>query len=319
MKGSKINKESESFTSSNGKTPEVDVLIAIREGSKYIREQLISIANQKGVEINLIAGIDGVDEESETILRELNSYFKTIQIFHFPQVGADENFSRLLAKSRSEYIATCDQDDVWLEQHLLKSIDLISSKSPSLSFSKLSEFNSTNKNIRIWPILKKNKIPDFAIFENVARGCTQVFNSEARKIIISKSRPEGVPRDWWIYALIHSFEGVKFLPEVSVLYRLHESNLIGADRSFASRFNRFSKSGLRDSYRIGMALQADFEYLPKTTSKIELNKLLRYLNGNFLSRCRVAFNLKHRYRSDLLTEFILRVLLLKAAKGVHII
>jgi hypothetical protein len=319
MKGLEINEESKSksINSRSIKIPEVDVLIAIKDGSKYIRDQLQSIASQRGVEINLIAGIDGTDEKSESILRELNSCFKTTRIFHFPEVGVDENFSRLLAVSGSEFIATCDQDDVWLDQHLLKSIDLLSLKSPSLSFSQLSEFNQTSKKVRIWPILKRNKIPHFAIFENVARGCTQVFNSKARDIIISTPKPEGVPRDWWIYALIHARHGVRFLPEVTVHYRLHDSNLIGADRSIASRIKRFSKMGLNHTYGIASAFQKELDYLPKTSLSPELSTLVRFLNGSFSSRFKVAFNLKHRYRSDLLTEVALRLLLLKTANNVR--
>jgi glycosyltransferase involved in cell wall biosynthesis len=295
--------------------PVVDVLLAIHNGSKFIREQLDSLVTQRDVKINLFVGFDDVDEDSEAIITELKSGFQSIKRYYFLNVGVDENFSRLLQESRSKYIATCDQDDIWLEDHLIKSIRLMIPDHPSLIFSQLAEFSSESTKVRIWPILKKNQIPSFSIFENVARGCTQVMNSHARDLILSVVRPHSIPRDWWFYSVVHHRDGVRFLPEVTVKYRLHESNLIGADRRFRRRLSRFSKNKLHRSFTIAGELRFQFRNYPSTNSSKKLNILVEGLDGSFFTRLKVTFCMKEKFRSDFLMDIVLRAILFFSERG----
>ena len=78
----------------------IDVLLAAyRPRASELSNQRVSICGQKGVDVNLIVRKDDVG------------------------AGACANFAALLFMSTSEYVAFSNQDDVWLEDKLAKSLE----------------------------------------------------------------------------------------------------------------------------------------------------------------------------------------------------
>jgi len=93
----------------------VSVAMATYNGSRYIREQLASLASQSCVPTELVI----TDDSSDDGTLELASDFARdapfpMRLYRNPKrLGYRANFMRAASLCRSDLIAFCDQDDVW--------------------------------------------------------------------------------------------------------------------------------------------------------------------------------------------------------------
>jgi len=153
----------------------VDVLLATYNGAKYLEALLYSLMKQKDVDINLIVGDDGSNDQTTEILNFFSNSFASFQLHNFNHLGPRDNFLNLLKFSKSRYLAFCDQDDIWDEFHLKNSVlRLQNSSNPiCLTYSQVAEFEIENELLEVWPDFKKNELTQILV-ENPARGCTIV-------------------------------------------------------------------------------------------------------------------------------------------------
>lgn len=213
---------------------EVDVLMATYNGEKFLRPQLDSIATQQGVKINLIVGDDGSTDGSLRIISEYKYCFNSLTIYESSRLGPSNNFLKLLRKSSSSFVAFSDQDDIWLEEHLLDSINRISeSNSPKLTFCRTKLIDETGNLISTKPWPSSIKFPKtLFLTENLARGCTIVMNGKARDLINAHNSGEAIMHDWWCLITVAGVGQIAPSNHVEVLYRLHDNNHIGLNRSW---------------------------------------------------------------------------------------
>lgn len=104
----------------------VQVLLSSYNGENYIREQLDSILNQEGVEIQLLIRDDGSTDGTRSILAEYEQQWNNISVIYGMNVGVISSFFLLLEQAGEyPYIAFADQDDVWLKQKLKRAVERI--------------------------------------------------------------------------------------------------------------------------------------------------------------------------------------------------
>lgn len=97
----------------------ISIAMATYNGSKYLCEQLDSILSQTVQDFELIVCDDCSTDNTMSILREYSSKDERIRIYQNKQnLGFKDNFSKAISLCNGEYIALCDQDDIWLEDHL---------------------------------------------------------------------------------------------------------------------------------------------------------------------------------------------------------
>ena len=65
--------------------------------------------------------------------------------------------------------------------------------------------------------------------ENVVTGCTMLFNLPLAKLTIPMD-PAAFMHDWWMALLASSYGAATFLPQPTVFYRQHASNVLGAKK-----------------------------------------------------------------------------------------
>ncbi len=97
----------------------ISICLAMYNGSKYIREQLDSILSQSCTDWNLIVSDDGSTDGSQDIVKEYASRDSRILLIENDGVhGFKGNFSNAVNHATGEYVAFCDQDDIWTQDHL---------------------------------------------------------------------------------------------------------------------------------------------------------------------------------------------------------
>lgn len=109
----------------DNRTPEVSVVVGVRNGAAGIRASLSSVLSQEGVRLELIVVDDGSTDGTLPILRALASQDARVRVFHQEGQGLTHALIRGCSVARGEFIARHDADDVSLPQRLAKQLMLL--------------------------------------------------------------------------------------------------------------------------------------------------------------------------------------------------
>ena len=92
----------------------ISVAMATYNGEKFIREQLDSILAQTITDWELIVCDDVSTDSTIAILEEYANKDGRIQIHkNKVNLGFKRNFEKAISLCSGDYIALCDQDDIW--------------------------------------------------------------------------------------------------------------------------------------------------------------------------------------------------------------
>ena len=208
--------------------PSVDVLLTTFNGEKFLSEQLESLIQQEEVNVRVWANDDGSEDQTLTILKKWQENGLIKGISKTNRVGTTRAFLKLLSKRQdSEYVAFCDQDDIWDSKKLTT---LLSKQRNDIPFGVTSKRLYINDTGRVIGASKKpRKSPSFenAIVENVVPGNTLLINNLAISLINGYPNPSVKHYDSWIYLLITCFGRIHYIDVPLVRYRVHQGNLVG--------------------------------------------------------------------------------------------
>src|SRR3989339_465741 len=113
----------------NSHNPKISIVIATYNGASYLQEQLDSIAVQTLQPYEIIIQDDHSSDKTSAIIRH-NMLKLPIKFYeNLENLGYIRNFESALAKAEGDYIALCDQDDIWVPQKLELLMEAIGSKS----------------------------------------------------------------------------------------------------------------------------------------------------------------------------------------------
>ena len=165
----------------------VDILLATYNGEQYLREQLDSIMCQTYSNFRLIISDDCSSDSTKEILEEYVEKDKRIIVFSQEKnLGVVKNFEFLLKRVENKYFMFSDQDDIWNENKIKKSIKVIEETGSDLVYSDLEVVDSfLNVTYSSYWKLKGfyKKIVKYNNFEslylnNFITGCTMLSKKE---------------------------------------------------------------------------------------------------------------------------------------------
>ena len=217
----------------------VDILLATYNGEKYLREQIDSILNQTHTEFRLLISDDGSTDGTREILKEYKEKDARIDVFFQENnLGVVKNFEFLLEKVEAKYYMFSDQDDIWKETKIEKSLNKIE-EGFDLVYSDL-EVVDENLNVTYSSYWKLkgiyNKIKKYNNFEslylnNFITGCTMI----SKKELINSFMPlpntsKFVLHDYWISLIISQNGKIAYIEEPLIKYRQHKNNKVGSKK-----------------------------------------------------------------------------------------
>ena len=105
----------------------VNVLMSTYNGEKYLKEQLLSILRQEGVEVVITIRDDGSTDDTVKIIKEMmQSHKGKIVLCRGKNEGYKRSFMKLLKYAEeADYYAFSDQDDVWMENKLISAVEML--------------------------------------------------------------------------------------------------------------------------------------------------------------------------------------------------
>ena len=237
-----------SETDDKPETPRILVFLASFNGERFIKKQLTSIVRQTVV-CDLIVSDDGSVDQTRDIVESFIQSAPSIRLINGAQRGFVQNFLSVFDDERLsgyDYLAWCDQDDVWRDDHLERGLKVLSDlQGPVLYGSRTRLIDSQDQIIGYSPVWKRSLTFQNALVQSVLGGNTMLFNKEAIDWIqkcqgqLGAARFAWISHDWAAYTLISMAGHLIFYDtESTVNYRQHKSNLIGQNISFSARLSR---------------------------------------------------------------------------------
>jgi glycosyltransferase involved in cell wall biosynthesis len=108
-------------------TPTVSINLCCYNSERYLRETLDSIVNQTYRDWELVIINDGSSDSTESIIVEYINEGYPILYYYQDNQGLGYSRNEALKRSRGDYIAFIDHDDIWLPDKLAKQVSFLGS------------------------------------------------------------------------------------------------------------------------------------------------------------------------------------------------
>ncbi len=220
------------------KTALVSIVIALYNPNlKWLKEQLLSINEQTYKNIELLIMDDCSSSvfigEIKRCIEECITAFDFKFLTKTKNEGSNKTFEKLTEIANGEYIAYCDQDDIWEKSKIETLVKQIRNNDSGLVYSDMKIIDEKSNILAtslkaIRPRLKYlegNNLGDKFIFSNCIAGCSMLVKSSVAK----KATPfhNNTICDQWI-AIFAAYTGeIKFSNQTLVRYRQHDKNQTG--------------------------------------------------------------------------------------------
>ena len=276
----------------------ISVVMATYNGEKYIAEQIDSVLAQSYDAIELIICDDESSDKTVEIIELYMKAHPCIRLYQNSEnLGFVKNFEKGIGLSSGQYIALCDQDDIWernkleIQMDVLVKQELVSSVTPVMVHSDLCVVNAQNMlQHNSYFKLKKYTLKETKDLGHIAGpsgviGNTILFNQALKEKILPF--PDCISfHDQWI-ALLNEVYGTRVtVHQPLVRYRIHSKNNSNTEKSLSfdslGTFSSFVKGEIRPPY-LGSARACMIEHLMtrcmlESSDKILLDQFLVYLN-----------------------------------------
>lgn len=276
------------------------ILMSTYNGEDYVKQQLLSIINQKTEnDIYIRIRDDGsYDHTCEIIQHMMNEYPEKIELIKGDNRGYNASFFELLHNAQGyDYYALSDQDDVWLPEKIDAAIKALSTEDDSLALLYASPSFLVRDDLIPYGITRK-KVREFTIYntiiQNICPGHTQVINNTLLNKLKDKIDVKKIyVYDSWITNIAMLYGKIVYDINAYTFYRQHEKNQLGSGKGalgqLASSFRKL-KSG------DGIKYQQQIDYfIEKNEDKLKqegfYTELFRYINSNsFIERLKYALS-----------------------------
>lgn len=259
----------------------LSIALTTFNGEKFIKDQLDSILHQSLSNWELIICDDNSTDQTFNILEKYQKRDSRIKLYkNRANIGFIKNFEQAISLCSGDYIALCDQDDIWLPNHLetlyqeIKEYDCACTNA-SLINQNGESLNMTMRDFIPVHIIPKNKDSFFIheLYGNIIQSAACMFSRNLISDILPF--PQFITyHDWWIALIACEKSGCKYIDKITTQYRRHESNTTTIPKTgFFKSISFFWKNSvkLKESYRKHLEM---LNHLEKTTSsKEQLHKL----------------------------------------------
>jgi len=210
----------------------ISIAMCTYQGEAFLATQLESLLAQTWKNIEIVVVDDGSTDATVTIVQDFARQDSRIKLYQNPlNLGINANFSRALSLCQGEFIAPCDQDDIWHPEKLAR---LHASLGPHLMAycdSELITAQGASLNMKISDRLHmaEGHNPLAFAFWNCISGHAMLFRRE----LLTHALP--IPpvkfHDWWLAFWAACVGDIKYLDQALVQYRQHAGGQTDLARS----------------------------------------------------------------------------------------
>lgn len=205
--------------------PLVSIALCTYNGEKFLREQLDSLVHQTYSNLEIVAVDDCSKDSTLTILKEYEQQFPFFKVYqNETNLGFVKNFEKAVNLTKAEFIAFCDQDDIWhhdkirLQMENLADNILIYHDSEFIN----ADGSSMNKKLSDIMNLYRGNQPEAFLFFN----CMSAHSMLVKRELLNKALPfdKTFFHDWWMAYVGTNIGKIDYIDQCLVKYRQHEKN-----------------------------------------------------------------------------------------------
>ena len=235
----------------------ISVAMCTYNGARFLKEQLASIGSQSMLPAELVICDDGSTDETLAVLEDFagRAPFRVRLIRNPQNLGYAKNFEQAIRLCEYEFIALCDQDDIWYanklavlssllaNDHALGGVfsdgDLIGPDGAPRARSLWQTFHFKYRERRRFA---SGRATELLLRENKVTGMTMMFRASLREVLLP------IPATWihdgWLAWMLCLHSTLAACPERLVAYRLHGSQQVGAPQGAIEKFAWVRRNGL---------------------------------------------------------------------------
>jgi glycosyltransferase involved in cell wall biosynthesis len=236
----------------------LSILLSTYNSETYLIEQIDSILSQTVKDWILYIRDDGSSDSTIFLIENYCEQHDNIILLkdELNNLGAKNSFIKLLSDVDAHYYMFCDHDDVWLSSKVEKTLNKMKEiesqypQKPILVFTDLKVVDADLNVISnsLWRYQHTNPMHAKDIYalsiSNPVTGCTIMINQKAKEVSLPMSQ-KSLMHDLWIALNVTHYGYVDFIDEPTILYRQHNENIIGAQKTnimyYYTRLTHFSK------------------------------------------------------------------------------
>ena len=206
----------------------VSVAMAVYNGEKYVRDQIVSILSQLRKDDELIISYDESSDNSLSILTEFAQSDKRVKIYDNPyKPGVVKNFQNAVEHCLGDIIFLSDQDDVWLPNKVDKVLREFENPHVAVVIHD-SKLTDSDLNVRFKSTFKLRGGVRTSFLGNIYRlsyiGCCMAFRSSYKELVVPFPTIYR-SHDWWIGSMLSCGKTkIKAIDEALILHREHANN-----------------------------------------------------------------------------------------------
>lgn len=237
----------------------ITVVMSIYKPKKeWLKSQLISINNQTYKNIILLVWND-CPKDNFDYEKFLKKYIVNISFKYYigeKNYGSNKAFELLTKKTNTEYIAYCDQDDIWKLNKLEILIRDLKKENGDLIYSNMDVIDSKGKIISnrieyIRPRQKAyngNNITKELLKRNFITGCTILMKTNIAKRAIPF--PKYIVHDHWLGIYCSIYGKILYCDKSLIQYRIHSQQQTGVLSGVFCKNDYYENKILNYFYRI---------------------------------------------------------------------
>jgi len=218
----------------------VGTVMATYNGERFLDEQLNSIINQTHRPQQIVIVDDRSQDGTKEIIEKYMNKFPRLFIFveNMKNMGLKKTFARGLSLCDTDYIALCDQDDIWKSEKIEKLFKALRENwGAKLCFHDLeiiNQYGETRAN-SFWekappdeplPVVGRSARKRLTHFSNPVPGCTMFFDASLKEHILPMPSSD-IGHDWWISAVAFFLADPIYIEGTLTKYRLHPYQAAG--------------------------------------------------------------------------------------------
>lgn len=202
--------------------PLVSIALCTYNGAVYLEEQLDSIIKQSYPNLEIVVVDDGSKDNTLEILKSYSNKYSHFKIYqNAVNLGYIKNFEKAISLCTGEFIALCDQDDIWLENKIALQVSEIGDNILIYHDSEFINENGTSLEKKISDVRTFYAGDDsrYFLFENCVSGHTILFHKNLVPYLHDFTKE--VFHDWWLAYTATNIGSITFSMHCLVKYRQH--------------------------------------------------------------------------------------------------
>jgi glycosyltransferase involved in cell wall biosynthesis len=273
----------------------VSIALCTYNGEAYIKEQLDSLIDQTYPNCEIIIVDDCSKDDTVGKLKQYADEYPQIKLFiNSENLGYTKNFEKAIGLCNGEYIALCDQDDIWDKNKISIMVDSIGDNILIYHDSAFVDETGVPMNKKVSDVQNcySGNDPRIFLFGNCVLGHAMLFKRLMLNFMGNFN--DIIIHDRWLGYVATNNGGIIYIDQPLVQYRQHRNantNILKQERANKSKSSSIYKMQFQLD---AVTIFADYPFNTKSAFVEKMRDLMQDRMQSYASFGLAYFIFKHR-------------------------